>query len=127
MTNPRVTVCIPAYNSARFLPEAIESVLKQSFVHFELLIIDDCSTDATMEIVSKYAAQDDRIVWRTNNRNLGMVENWNACLSQSRGEYIKYLFGVDLRVSSAALGDMVARLDADHTVSLVASARNLID
>ncbi|HLO24483.1 MAG TPA: glycosyltransferase family 2 protein [Geobacteraceae bacterium] len=127
MITPRVTVCIPAYNNARFLPEAIESVLSQSFDQLELLIIDDSSTDSTREIVSSYAARDNRIVFRVNPRNIGMVENWNACLREARGEYIKYLFGDDLLASPDALQKMVGVLDSDRTVSLVASARNLID
>ena len=56
-----------------------------------------------------------------------MVENWNACLREARGEYIKYLFGDDLLASPDALQKMVGVLDSDRTVSLVASARNLID
>ncbi len=127
MMTPRVTVCMPAYNNARFLAEAIESVLKQSFERFELLIIDDCSTDGTREIVGAYAAADDRIVFRGNPLNLGMVENWNACLQEAQGEYVKYLFGDDLLASPDALQKMVAVLDADKSVSLVASARYLID
>jgi len=127
MTTPRVTVCIPAYNNARFLPETIESVLTQSFDRFELLIIDDCSRDDTRELVGAYAGRDNRIVFRDNAANLGMVENWNACLREAQGEYIKYLFGDDLLASPDALQKMVTVLDADRTVSLVASARNLID
>lgn len=127
MLTPRVSVCIPAYNNAHFLAEAIESVLKQTFEQFELLIIDDCSTDATREIASTYAAKDGRIVFRTNAVNLGMVANWNACLREARGEYIQYLFGDDLFASAESLQKMVAQLDADATVALVASARTLID
>ena len=127
MLTPRVSVCIPAYNNAHFLAEAIESVLNQTFEQFELLIIDDCSTDATREIADAYAANDDRIVFHANSVNLGMVANWNACLQQSRGEYIKYLFGDDLLASPDALLNMVTVLDGDPAVSLVASARNLID
>jgi glycosyltransferase involved in cell wall biosynthesis len=77
MNNSTVTVCIPAYNCSRFIADAIESVLNQSFAGFELLIIDDCSTDNTAEIAGSYAARDSRIIFDVNDKNLGMVANCN--------------------------------------------------
>src|SRR6266540_4958729 len=127
MTKPKVTVCIPAYNCAAFISEAIESVLNQTFADFELLILDDYSTDDTAQIVTSYAATDSRITFRVNEINLGVVANWNLCLDTAQGKYIKYLFGDDVLSSNEALQRMVAVLDADSTVSLVASARNIID
>lgn len=127
MTNPKLTVCIPTYNYAHFLPEAIESVLNQSFADFELVIVDDCSTDDTAAIIRDYAARDGRIRFSINQRNLGMVENWNLCLRHAGGEYIKFVFGDDLLTSPDALKKMVALMDSDSSVSLVASARKLID
>ncbi|MBI5419761.1 MAG: glycosyltransferase [Deltaproteobacteria bacterium] len=127
MDKPKVSVCIPTYNYARFLPQAIDSVLNQSFTDFELIIIDDCSVDDTKELVARYAAEDKRIIFEVNPVNVGMVQNWNRCLRKARGEYIKYLFGDDLFCSKDALMQMVDVLDADHSISLVASARNVID
>jgi glycosyltransferase involved in cell wall biosynthesis len=125
--NPKVTVCIPTYNYGRYLAEAVESVLAQTFRDFELLIIDDCSTDETDEVMRGFAERDDRVRYLRNAQNLGMVENWNLCLREARGEYIKYLFGDDLLSSRSALEKMVAALNADPSVSLVGSARNIID
>ncbi len=127
MTDVKLTVCIPAYNSARYIAAAIESVLMQSFADFELLVIDDCSTDGTRELVAGFAARDRRISFRLNDRNLGMVENWNRCLQLARGEYVRFLFGDDLLCSPEALECMVAVLDQDRGVSLAASARNTVD
>jgi glycosyltransferase involved in cell wall biosynthesis len=124
---PRVTACIPVYNNARFLSEAIESVRNQNFTDFELLILDDCSSDGSREIIRGHAAQDTRIVAAFHDRNLGMVENWNACLDRAKGEYVKFLFGDDLLASKDTLSQMVTVLDAEHEISLVASARNIID
>jgi glycosyltransferase involved in cell wall biosynthesis len=118
---------MPTYNYARYLPEAIESVLSQSFPDFELLIIDDCSRDDTREVAERYAAVDDRVVFSVNERNLGMVENWNLCLAGARGEYIKFLFGDDLLAHRDALALMVSRLDSDKGISLVGSPRYLVD
>ena len=125
--NPRVTVCMPVYNNAQFLSEAIESVRNQNYTDFELLILDDCSSDRSREIIRSHAAQDTRIIAAFHDTNLGMVDNWNACLGRAKGEYIKFLFGDDLLASKDALGQMVTVLDADHEISLVASARNIID
>lgn len=127
VTNPRVSVCMPTYNYARYLSEAIESVLAQDFSDFELLVIDDCSTDNTRDVVQAYAAADSRVVFSVNEKNLGMVENWNLCLARARGEYVRFLFGDDILARPDALGSMVACLDSDREVSLVGSPRNLID
>lgn len=124
---PKVSVLIPTYNYAGYLPEAIESVLSQSYTDFELLIIDDHSSDKTAEIVSRYAEGDKRISFRVNPCNLGMVENWNLCLREAGGEYVKYIFGDDLLCSGDAIRLMVAALDDHPGVSLVASARRIID
>jgi len=124
---PKVSVCIPTYNYARFLPEAIESVIAQSFTDFEVLVIDDCSRDGTPEVVREYAGRDPRIDFRKNPVNLGMVENWNLCLRLARGEYIKFLFGDDAFCSNDAMRRMVDVLDSEKSVSLVASARNVVD
>lgn len=124
---PRVSVCMPTYNYARYLPEAIESVLSQDFSDFELLVIDDCSTDDTRAVVQRYADSDSRVVFSVNERNLGMVENWNHCLAMARGDYVRFLFGDDTLSRPDALGSMVACLDGDKDISLVGSPRNLID
>ena len=127
MTTPKVSVCIPTYNYARYLPEAIESILKQNFTDFELLIIDDCSKDNTAEVVQNYAAKDPRIRFSVNSPNVGMVNNWNLCLRESRGEFIKYVFGDDLLTSPDALKKMMTPLINDPSIALVASARDLLD
>jgi glycosyltransferase involved in cell wall biosynthesis len=102
-------------------------VLAQSYTDFEFIIIDDCSTDNTAEIIKKYASIDKRIIFRINLRNRGMVPNWNLCLQGSRGKYVKYLFGDDKLATPESLAKMVSVLDADPSVALVASARNVID
>lgn len=122
-----VSVCIPTYKYGNYIAETIESVLAQNFSDFELLIIDDCSNDQTAEIVESYAKKDRRIRFIVNRFNLGMVENWNSCITQARGEYIKFVFGDDLLASPDAIGRMAAVLRNDPTVSLACSARNFID
>jgi glycosyltransferase involved in cell wall biosynthesis len=127
MNRPKVSVCIPTYNYAAFLPMAIESVLNQSFTDHELLIIDDCSHDDTRDVVRKYAAQDKRVRFKINAVNIGMVNNWNLCLKEARGEYIKPLFADDMFADPDALQQMTSVLMSNERVVLVASSWNLVN
>ena len=124
---PKISVLLPTHGYARFLPQAIESVLAQDFGDFEFLIADDASTDGSAEIIRGYAGKDPRIRAQFHERNLGMVPNWNECLAQARGDYVKFIFGDDLLVSRQALGRMAARLDEDPRIVLAASARQVLD
>jgi len=124
---PKVSVLIPTYRYGRFLPEAIESVLAQTFTDFELIVSDDASPDDSAAVIRRYAAKDTRIRAQLHPRNLGMVSNWNWCLQQARGEYVKFLFGDDLLCSPDSLGAMVRALEAEPRAALVASARTIID
>jgi glycosyltransferase involved in cell wall biosynthesis len=118
---------MPTYNYAGFLAEAIESVLDQTFEEFELLVIDDCSQDDSRAVIERYARRDPRIAWRVNVSNLGLVHNWNACLRESRGTYVKFLFADDLLASRDALAKLVEVLDSRPDVSLAGSSRHIID
>lgn len=127
MVGPKISVCIPAYNFAEFLPQAIESVLQQAFADYELLIIDDCSTDGTAAAVNRYAARDRRIRSIVNPRNLGLVGNWNRCLWEAKGEYIKFVFADDFLTSTEALGKLLAAFASGGSIALVGSSRNFVD
>lgn len=127
MSVPKVSVCIDSFNYGRFLPEAIESVLKQSFQDFELIIGDDCSSDDSLQVARNYAAKDSRIVIDAARANRGMIKNRNACLSLARGEYVKWLHADDFLYSRDALSRMVAVLDSNHAVGLAASARQMVN
>ncbi|HEX3730349.1 MAG TPA: glycosyltransferase family A protein [Opitutaceae bacterium] len=124
---PKVSVLIPTYGYARFLPEAIESVLAQDFGDFELVISDDASPDASGEILRDFAARDPRIRAHVQPRNLGMVVNWNWCLAQARAPYVKFIFGDDRLNSRQALGRMAVALDTHPQVTMVASGRLILD
>lgn len=127
MSAPSVSVLIPSYNCARYLPETIESVLAQSFRDFELVILDDRSSDSSNEVLERYARRDERIRYRLNERNLGLVENWNACLGAARGRYVKFLHSDDKLTRPTALEQMVALLEGQPAASLAVCAREIID
>lgn len=74
--SPRVILGIPSFNHARECREAVESLLAQTYRDFCLVIVDDCSTDGTAEILRDYAATDPRVIYRRNDRRLGMIGNW---------------------------------------------------
>src|SRR4051812_9352416 len=100
---PKVSVCIDSFNYGRYLPEAIESVLGQSFRDFELIIADDCSIDNSAEIAHNCARKDSRIRVVVAAKNRGMVKNRNACLGLAVGEYVKWLHADDFLCSPDAL------------------------
>lgn len=124
---PKISICMPIYNNASYLSEAIDSVLSQEFQNFELLIIDDCSTDNSAVIAGKYAKKDQRVRFIRNHKNLGMVHNWNRCLELAQGEYIRFLFGDDFFSSPDALALMLEAMQKYPDTVLVASARSIVD
>ena len=77
--NELVSIIMPSYNTAKFISKTIESVLEQTYKNWELLIVDDCSTDNTDEIVSKY--DDDRIIYLKNKKNSGAAVSRNKALN----------------------------------------------
>jgi glycosyltransferase involved in cell wall biosynthesis len=96
MDQPLVSVLMTAYNREKYIGEAIESVLASTYPNFELVIVDDASTDGTVEIARTYASRDDRIRLFINEKNLGQFENRNLAARLSRGKYLKYLDSDDL-------------------------------
>ncbi|QKJ29926.1 glycosyltransferase [Mucilaginibacter mali] len=86
-TEPKITVLMPAYNAGPYIGEAIASVLKQTFTDFELLIINDGSTDNTASVIHSYACRDSRIVL-INQENKGVSAALNTGLSHARAPYI---------------------------------------
>ena len=91
---PKVTVLMPVYNAAKFLRDAVGSILKQSFSDFEFLIIDDGSTDGSQSIISSY--KDSRIKFVQNEKNFGVAKTLNRGLDLSRGEYIARMDADDI-------------------------------
>jgi len=119
----KVSVCIPTYNGAAFLGEAIKSVLAQSYPHFELLIVDDGSTDATVDIARSFT--DPRIAIHQNEKRLGIPANWNRCMALAQGEYICIFHQDDVMMPENLLRKVMI-LDAEPTVTFVHSAVEIL-
>ncbi|MGV3587894.1 MAG: glycosyltransferase family 2 protein [Adhaeribacter sp.] len=119
--SPKVSVLIPTYNSAHFLDEAIQSVLNQTYTDFELIIVDNCSTDNSEQVIAAYLS-DKRVTYYKNKTNIGLVGNFNKCLEYAQGEYIKYLCSDD-KFHPALLEQYVRVMDQYPNVALVTSNR----
>jgi glycosyltransferase involved in cell wall biosynthesis len=125
-SKPTVSICLPVYNGADYLAQAIESALSQTAENFELLIADDVSQDSSAEIARQYAAKDDRIVYWKNETNQGLFGNYNECMRRSSGQYIK-LFAQDDIFAPNILACMLEAFSAHPEVALVACARKIVD
>lgn len=87
---PRLSVGLAVYNGERYLGEAIESILSQTFTDFELIISDNASTDGTPEICEQYQRSDARVRYSRNERNIGGANNENLTFRYARGEYFRW-------------------------------------
>lgn len=91
----QVSIIMPSYNTGRFISETIESVLAQSYSNWELIIVDDCSTDDTDEVVGQYLT-DERIRYIKNKNNSGAAVSRNRALREAKGKWIAFLDSDDL-------------------------------
>ena len=92
--NELVSIITPSYNTADFISQTIECVLNQTYTNWEMIIVDDCSTDNTKEVISKY--NDTRIIYVENETNSGAAFSRNKALKIAKGEWIAFLDSDDL-------------------------------
>jgi hypothetical protein len=122
--HPKITVIMPVYNGEKYLEIAINSILNQTFTNFELIVIDDGSTDNSAEIINSY--QDQRIKLIKNNVNLGMPRSRNKCLQESSGEYVAFLDCDDYAYPSR-LAEQLEFMENNPDFGMVGSWVELID
>ncbi len=91
-----ITIAIPAYNGEKYITECLESVFKQTYPVYDILVVDDQSTDGTVEIIKKFQKRFNNISLHINNKNLGLTGNWNRCIELSKNKWIKYVFQDDI-------------------------------
>lgn len=97
MGSALISVIMSVYNNYQFLHESIDSIIKQTVVDFEFLIVDDCSTDKRIiEVLHKYAKRDNRVKVFSRSRNVGLTKNLNFLLNKSRGKYIARMDADDI-------------------------------
>ena len=93
---PTVSVIMPSYNCERYIETAINSVISQTFTDWELIILDDGSTDSTLQIIERLADSDERIISAPNEKNMGVARTRNRGLDICRGKYIAFLDSDDV-------------------------------
>ncbi len=121
---PLVSICLPTYNYAHYLPQAISSCLKQSYEHIELIVVDDASTDDSRQVVESFT--DPRVRFFENTVRLGLAGNWNKTLSFARGQVIRFLFADDY-LAEHAIDRVVEVIRSHENVNLIFSAASIID
>lgn len=124
LENPKVTVLMPVYNGEQYLSEAIESILNQTFTDFEFLIINDGSTDRSVDIIESY--DDPRIQLVHNGKNLKLITTLNRGIDLARGEYIARMDSDDISLPDR-LAKQVEFLDTNPLCAVVAVKITQID
>ncbi|MBJ6141842.1 glycosyltransferase [Hymenobacter sp. BT559] len=113
-----VTIIIPNYNHAKYLPQRIESVLQQTYANTEVIILDDCSSDNSREIIERFAKEDKRIKVIYNEQNSGSTfKQWNKGIALAKGEYI-WIAESDDYSDLFFLEKLVLKLDANSDIGL---------
>jgi glycosyltransferase involved in cell wall biosynthesis len=125
-STPRLSIGVPVYNGERFVARTIDCMLRQTFGNFELIIADNASTDGTEAICRAFAARDPRVRYERADANLGIVRNFNRCVSLARGELFHWHAADDM-AEPTLLEACIAVLDADPSVVLAFARTMLID
>lgn len=123
---PKVSIGLPVYNGEKYLREAINSILAQTFTDFELIVSDNASTDSTETICKECAAQDSRIRYYRNEKNIGGSNNHNLVFDLSRGQYFHWFAHDDL-YAPEFLEKSVEILDREPSIVLCFSTFMVID
>lgn len=123
---PEISVVLPSFNGEKYLGESIESVRSQKFKDWELIIVDDCSTDSTPDIAEEYAKKDSRIVVHHNKENLKLPASLNVGFHMARGNYLTWTSDDNLYLSYA-LEDMHTYLEAHPNEAMVCADEMFID
>ena len=122
--HPLISVILPAYNADRYLTEAIKSILAQTYSNFELIILNDGSTDHTEQIILGFT--DSRILYIDNHQNLGIVATLNKGLSVAQGEYIARMDADDIS-TAVRFEHQINYLETHPAVGVLGSAIQIID
>lgn len=116
---PKVSVILPAYNAEKYIKEAVDSILSQTFGDFELIVINDCSKDSTEQILLSYT--DPRLVYVKNEENLGVAGTLNKGLKLAKGQYIARMDADDISLPQR-FEKQVAYLDSHENTAVLGTA-----
>ena len=121
---PLVSICIPTYNGEKFITEALSSALSQTYPNVEIIVSDDNSSDSTVNIAQDFKQKSSCEFSIFKHSQYGLAQNWNFCISQARGKYIKFLFQDDI-LKSTCIEEMVNLAEQDEEIGLVFSPRQV--
>lgn len=125
MNNPLVSICIPTYNGEKFIEEALESAINQTYSNIEIIISDDNSVDNTLQIIKEELDRSTIPFYIFNHEPKGIGANWNNCIKKANGKYIKFLFQDDI-LEPTCIEKMVSILEINPSIKLVVSKRNIL-
>lgn len=120
MNTPLFSILIANYNNSRFFCDLFPRLLNQTYTNIEIIVIDDCSTDDSMQQLQKYAEQDSRIKVFKNNENQGCAPTKRRCIELSSGEYFGFVDPDDF-IETNAVEKMINALKQDNEIALVCS------
>lgn len=123
---PIVSVLLPAYNAENYISIAIESILKQTYTQFELIIIDDFSTDKTASIIKEFKKKDKRIVFFQNKKNLKLSKTLNKGIEMAKGKYIARMDADDWSFPKR-LEKQVDFLEKNAEIGIVGGSMQIMD
>ena len=121
-----ISIVLPVYNGEKYLRDSIDSIINQTYKEWELLILDDCSTDSTACIAKEYAKQDSRIKYIRNETNLRLPNNLNKGFSLAKGDYLTWTSD-DNKFKPMALETMMNTLIVHDDKDLVYASYQIID
>ena len=126
MKNPKISIVLPSYNGEKYIAESIQSVIDQSFNDWELIIVNDCSKDKTLEIANSFAKRDSRIRVISNKVNQKLPGSLNIGFENAKGEYLTWTSD-DNMYKENALKKMNDYLDANPNTDMVSMNMDIID
>lgn len=123
---PTISIVLPTYNGSQYIRESIDSILVQSFSDWELIIVDDCSTDSTPDIIEEYVKKDNRIKMFHNETNLKLPASLNVGFEKAQGKYLTWTSDDNVYLSNA-IDSMKRYLDENDEVPMVVANMDMID
>lgn len=123
---PEITVVTSVYNSEKYIGETIESIINQTFTDWEYILINDCSTDRSAEVIESYAAKDSRIRLYNNEKNAGQVANLNKAAELATGKYIAHTDHDDISLPER-FEKQYAYMEAHPEVVILGTGRKILE
>ncbi|MDF1584653.1 MAG: glycosyltransferase [Methyloprofundus sp.] len=125
MSYPLVSICIPTFNGEKFIDEAMQSAIAQTYRPLEIIVSDDASSDETLSIIKSFISKTEIPIKIFHHKPTGIGANWNNCVKKSNGDYIKFLFQDDL-LTPDCIKAMIELAIKDKEIGLIFSKRGFI-